>query len=156
MGGRDHGRDEDNGSFGPIAPRVLGTSLHRGIADAQQGLCFLQDEVDLALHDGHDVDRVGDVHPGDVALDMGVDAIEAEMGAKIFWTAVDLLGLDGRDPTTRSTIQAFLDSARGLGLAAIVGDDARRRERVTQRWAEMIDELLPRQPRTDGSSARPH
>ncbi len=71
-----------------------------------------------------------------------VAAMEAEMGAKIFWTAVDLLGLDGRDRTVRATIQAFLDSARGLGLAGFIGDDTVRREAVTARWAEMIDQLL--------------
>lgn len=78
----------------------------------------------------------------DPVLRPRVAAMEAEMGAKIFWTAVDLLGLDGRDRTVRATIQAFLDSARGLGLAGFIGDDAVRREAVTVRWAEMIDQLL--------------
>lgn len=77
----------------------------------------------------------------DPVLRPRVAAMEAETGAKIFWTAVDLLGLDGRDPTIRATIQAFLDSARGLGLAGLLGDDARRREQVTLRWAQMIDQL---------------
>ncbi|MGW5438662.1 TetR/AcrR family transcriptional regulator [Nocardia asteroides] len=73
-----------------------------------------------------------------------VAAMEAQMGAKVFWSTIDLLGLDGGDPTVRTTVQAFLDSARGLGLAGFIGDDTLRRDRVTRRWAEMIDELLLR------------
>lgn len=72
-----------------------------------------------------------------------VAAMEAQMGAKVFWTTIELLGLDGTDPEVRTTIQAFLDSARGLGLAGFIGEDTLRRERVTARWAQMIDQLLP-------------
>lgn len=79
---------------------------------------------------------------GDPQLRPRVAAMEAEMGARIFWATIDLLGLDGGDIAVRTTIQAFLDSARGLGLAGFIGDDSVRRDRVTRRWAEMIDRLL--------------
>ncbi|RMI30230.1 TetR family transcriptional regulator [Nocardia stercoris] len=78
---------------------------------------------------------------GEPALRPRVAAMEAEMGAKYYWALIELLRLDGSDPKVRTTVQAFLDSARGLGLAGFIGDDSRRRERVTRRWAEMIDEL---------------
>ncbi|MEV0355701.1 TetR/AcrR family transcriptional regulator [Nocardia sp. NPDC050697] len=71
-----------------------------------------------------------------------VAAMELEMGIQLFWATAALLDLDGTDPTVRTTLQAFLDSARGLGLAGFIADDTARRGQITRRWAEMIDQLL--------------
>ncbi|NUS44454.1 MAG: TetR/AcrR family transcriptional regulator [Mycobacteriaceae bacterium] len=73
-----------------------------------------------------------------------VAAMELEVGARGFWAIIELLGLNGNDPTVRTTVQAFLDSARGLGLAGMLNDDSRRRAKVADRWADMLDELRDR------------
>ncbi|WP_078322465.1 TetR/AcrR family transcriptional regulator [Mycobacteroides chelonae] len=77
----------------------------------------------------------------DRTLQPRVAAMELEVGARGFWAIVDLLGLDGHNHIVRTTVQAFLDSARGLGLAGMLNDDARRRSQVADRWADMLDEL---------------
>ncbi|MGW2659352.1 TetR/AcrR family transcriptional regulator [Nocardia tengchongensis] len=77
----------------------------------------------------------------DPVLRPRVAAMELEVGARGFWALIELLQLDGNDPKVRTTVQAFLDSARGLGLAGILNDDAGRRTHVADRWAEMLAEL---------------
>ncbi|UGT44172.1 TetR/AcrR family transcriptional regulator [Nocardia yamanashiensis] len=77
----------------------------------------------------------------DPALRSRVAAMELEVGARGFWALIELLHLDGNDPTVRTTVQAFLDSARGLGLAGMLNDDTRRRAHVADRWAEMLDDV---------------
>ncbi|MGW4481107.1 TetR/AcrR family transcriptional regulator [Rhodococcus triatomae] len=77
----------------------------------------------------------------DPALRPRVAAMESEVGARGFWALVELLELDGHDGTVRTTVQAFLDSARGLGLAGMLNDDTRRRLQVADRWADMLDDL---------------
>ncbi|WP_308114603.1 TetR/AcrR family transcriptional regulator [Rhodococcus opacus] len=78
----------------------------------------------------------------DPVLRPQVAAMEEQMGKQVYFAAVELLGLDPRDSKVRTTIQAFLDSARGLGLASFLGDDRARRKGVVQRWAELIDTTL--------------
>ncbi|UGT54241.1 TetR/AcrR family transcriptional regulator [Nocardia asteroides] len=77
----------------------------------------------------------------DPVLAPRVAAMELEVGARGFWALIELLRLDGNNPTVRTTVQAFLDSARGLGLAGMLNDDSRRRGQVADRWAQMLDEL---------------
>ncbi|MET9213835.1 MULTISPECIES: TetR/AcrR family transcriptional regulator [unclassified Nocardia] len=77
----------------------------------------------------------------DPVLAPRVAAMELEVGARGFWALIELLHLDGNNPTVRTTVQAFLDSARGLGLAGMLNDDSRRRGLVADRWAQMLDEL---------------
>ncbi|MFD6452934.1 TetR/AcrR family transcriptional regulator [Nocardia sp. NPDC060220] len=77
----------------------------------------------------------------DPVLAPRVAAMELEVGARGFWALIEMLGLDGNNPTVRTTVQAFLDSARGLGLAGMLNDDSRRRGNVADRWAQMLDEL---------------
>ena len=77
----------------------------------------------------------------DPVLAPRVAAMELEVGARGFWALIELLGMDGNNPTVRTTVQAFLDSARGLGLAGMLNDDSRRREQVADRWAQLLDEL---------------
>jgi len=77
----------------------------------------------------------------DPVLAPRVAAMELEVGARSFWALIEVLHLDGNNPTVRTTVQAFLDSARGLGLAGMLNDDSRRRGQVSDRWAQMLDEL---------------
>ncbi|MGW5452744.1 TetR/AcrR family transcriptional regulator [Nocardia sp. NPDC003979] len=77
----------------------------------------------------------------DPVLAPRVAAMELEVGARSFWALIELLRLDGNNPTVRTTVQAFLDSARGLGLAGMLNDDSRRRAQVADRWAQMLDDL---------------
>ncbi|WP_378741883.1 TetR/AcrR family transcriptional regulator [Nocardia brasiliensis] len=70
-----------------------------------------------------------------------IAAMELEVGARGFWALIDLLELDGSKAKVRTTVQAFLDAARGLGLAAMLNDDSARRRQVTKRWVELIDEV---------------
>jgi AcrR family transcriptional regulator len=56
----------------------------------------------------------------------------------------------GRE-THRMTVelQATLDLVRGLGLATTISDDARRRSRILDQWADTLDrELHPAKDRT--------
>ncbi|BDD84697.1 TetR family transcriptional regulator [Tsukamurella pulmonis] len=82
----------------------------------------------------------------DPALRPQVAAMELEVGARGFWALVERLGLNGNDATVRATVQAFLDSARGLGLAAMLNDDSQRRATVCDRWAVMLDDLRAEDP----------
>lgn len=70
-----------------------------------------------------------------------IAAMELEVGARAFWALVELLELDGSKRKVRTTVQAFLDAARGFGLAAMLNDDSARRRQVTKRWVELIDEV---------------
>ena len=42
----------------------------------------------------------------------------------------------------RELVQATLDLVRGLGLAATITDDTRRRARILDRWAATLDAQL--------------
>ena len=55
---------------------------------------------------------------------------------------VELLGADESVPGTRELVQATLDLVRGLGLANTITDDARRRARILDRWADVLDDHL--------------
>ena len=39
-------------------------------------------------------------------------------------------------------MQATLDLVRGLGLADTISDDARRRGRILDQWADILDRAL--------------
>ncbi|QIS24462.1 TetR family transcriptional regulator [Nocardia terpenica] len=91
---------------------------------------------------------------GDPALRPRVADMELQMGIKAFWGTIDYLDLDGTNHTVRSTVQAFLDSARGLGLAGFIADDTTRREHITHRWAEMLDDLPRIDPTTNEHQTR--
>lgn len=64
--------------------------------------------------------------------------LEAELGRRTHAIAVRLLGVDESVPGMRETVQATLDLARGLGLADVLRDDSRRRQRVLARWAGLL------------------
>ena len=56
--------------------------------------------------------------------------------------AVHLLGVDEGRPGVRETVQGLLDMARGLGLADLLTDDSRRRDRIVRRWAAILADTL--------------
>jgi AcrR family transcriptional regulator len=65
--------------------------------------------------------------------------LEARIGREIHRVVVDLLDVDERAPGVRETVQATLDLARGLGLANLLTDDSRRRERIAAQWARTLE-----------------
>jgi AcrR family transcriptional regulator len=65
--------------------------------------------------------------------------LEAHVGREAHRLTVELLGVDESEPGVRETVQATLDLARGLGLANLLTDDRKRRARIVDRWAEMLD-----------------
>lgn len=82
-------------------------------------------------------------------------AVDAELRAQVIplertlaWAAyrlaVALLDVDGEDPRIRALVSGTLDLARGLGLANVLTDDAMRRSRVLDAWAEQLDLALAR------------
>ncbi|GHH68987.1 TetR family transcriptional regulator [Streptomyces sulfonofaciens] len=75
-------------------------------------------------------------------LRLRVTEIEARVGRETHRIAVELLGVDESVPGARETVQGLLDMARGLGLAAVLTDDTRRRQRVVNQWSALLDEAL--------------
>ena len=71
-----------------------------------------------------------------------VGPLEQRMGREVHRLTIDLLGADESVPGTRELVQATLDLVRGLGLANTISDDRRRRGRILDRWADVLDEHL--------------
>ncbi|MFL6160782.1 MAG: TetR/AcrR family transcriptional regulator [Jatrophihabitantaceae bacterium] len=78
----------------------------------------------------------------EAALRARIMPLEAELGRRTHAIAVRLLAADETVPGVRETVQATLDLARGLGLAAVLRDDSRRRRRVLAHWATVLDGQL--------------
>ncbi|WP_366145750.1 TetR/AcrR family transcriptional regulator [Nocardioides sp.] len=78
----------------------------------------------------------------DAALLAAVGPLELRVGRETHRLTVELLGADESRPGTRELVQATLDLVRGLGLANTITDDARRRGRILDRWAEALDQQL--------------
>jgi AcrR family transcriptional regulator len=72
--------------------------------------------------------------------------LEARIGREIHRIVVELLGVDEQLSGVRETVQATLDLARGLGLANLLTDDARRRGRIAQQWARILEATLEPMP----------
>ena len=73
-----------------------------------------------------------------------VAPLEQRVGRETHRLTVDLLGADESHAGVRELVQATLDLVRGLGLANTVSDDARRRSRILDRWADTLDDALAR------------
>lgn len=71
-----------------------------------------------------------------------VAPLERRIGRQAHRLTVDLLGADETRPGVRELIQATLDLCRGLGLADTLSDDARRRGRILDEWARVLDKEL--------------
>jgi AcrR family transcriptional regulator len=78
----------------------------------------------------------------DAVLREAVAPLELKVGRETHRMTVELLGVDESRPGVRELVQATLDLARGLGLAATLSDDRVRRERILDRWAEVLDAEL--------------
>jgi AcrR family transcriptional regulator len=78
----------------------------------------------------------------DAALLDAVAPLEQRIGRETHRLTVELLGIDESAAGNRELVQATLDLVRGLGLADTITDDARRRARVLDRWADVLDKEL--------------
>jgi AcrR family transcriptional regulator len=82
----------------------------------------------------------------DPALLAAVAPLEQRVGREVHRVTVELLGADESRPGVRELVQATLDLVRGLGLANTITDDAKRRGRILDRWAETLDRALQEAP----------
>lgn len=80
----------------------------------------------------------------DALLREAVTALEARVGRGAHRHTVEALGVDESVAGARELVQATLDLVRGLGLADTLTDDATRRGRVLDRWADVLDRELTR------------
>ncbi len=78
----------------------------------------------------------------DHGLLAAVAPLEQRVGRETHRLTVELLGADERVPGVRELVQATLDLVRGLGLADTITDDARRRSRILDEWAGVLDAAL--------------
>jgi hypothetical protein len=78
----------------------------------------------------------------DETLLAAVAPLEQRVGRDTHRLTIELLGADESVPGTRELVQATLDLVRGLGLADTITDDARRRGRILDRWAGVLDDHL--------------
>ena len=78
----------------------------------------------------------------DPALLAAVGPLEQRVGREAHRLTVEALGADESRPGVRELVQATLDLVRGLGLATTISDDARRRARILDQWARVLDREL--------------
>lgn len=78
----------------------------------------------------------------DRALLAAVAPLEREVGRETHQLTVRLLEIDESRSGARELVQATLDLIRGLGLANTISDDTRRRDRILDRWADVLDNEL--------------
>jgi AcrR family transcriptional regulator len=71
-----------------------------------------------------------------------VAPLERRIGREAHRLTVDLLHADESRPGVRELLQATLDLCRGLGLADTLSDDRRRRARILDEWAKVLDKEL--------------
>jgi AcrR family transcriptional regulator len=82
----------------------------------------------------------------DPQLLAAVGPLEQKVGRETHRLTVELLGVDEKQEGARELVQATLDLVRGLGLANTISDDARRRDRILDRWAAGLDSLMEEKP----------
>lgn len=78
----------------------------------------------------------------DAELREAVGPLERRIGRETHAYAVELLGIDEARGDNRQLVQATLDLLRGLGLAASLSDDAKRRATVLDSWAAVLEHEL--------------
>ena len=78
----------------------------------------------------------------DEQLMAAVAPLERRVGRETHRLTVQALGVDESQPGARELVQATLDLVRGLGLANTLGDDTRRRGRILDQWALVLDAHL--------------
>ncbi|HEX2895654.1 MAG TPA: TetR/AcrR family transcriptional regulator [Marmoricola sp.] len=87
----------------------------------------------------------------DPQLLAAVEPLERATGRETHRLTVEMLDVDESKPGARELVQATLDLIRGLGLANTITDDQTRRARILDRWAEVLDEELPRRQQERGT-----
>jgi AcrR family transcriptional regulator len=78
----------------------------------------------------------------DADLRAEVAPLERRVGRETHAYAVELLAIDESLGDNRRLVQATLDLLRGLGLAASLSDDTKRRAAVLDSWAAVLDHEL--------------
>ncbi len=78
----------------------------------------------------------------DEALLAAVGPLELRVGRETHRLTVAALGADESQPGVRELVQATLDLVRGLGLADTITDDAPRRRRILDHWADVLEREL--------------
>ncbi|MFI5429908.1 TetR/AcrR family transcriptional regulator [Aeromicrobium sp. UC242_57] len=78
----------------------------------------------------------------DAELHDAVGPLERRIGRETHVYAVELLGIDESLGDNRQLVQATLDMVRGLGLAATLSDDSRRRATILDSWATVLEHEL--------------
>jgi AcrR family transcriptional regulator len=78
----------------------------------------------------------------DEELRAEVAPLERAVGRETHAHAVEILGIDESRGNNRALVQATLDLLRGLGLAASLSDDSRRRARILDAWADVLEREL--------------
>lgn len=78
----------------------------------------------------------------DETLLAAVAPLEQRVGREAHRLVVEVLGADEARAGVRELVQATLDLVRGLGLANTITDDARRRARILDQWALVLDDQL--------------
>jgi AcrR family transcriptional regulator len=81
----------------------------------------------------------------DADLLAAVGPLEQKVGRETHRLTVELLGADESRAGVRELVQATLDLVRGLGLANTISDDARRRRRILDAWAQTLDDALTKE-----------
>lgn len=80
----------------------------------------------------------------DDGLKDAVVSLEKEVGLRAHQFAAGLFDVDESKGHNRALIQGALDMLRGLGLAASLTDDSRRRGFILDAWAPVLDRELER------------
>lgn len=78
----------------------------------------------------------------DAELRESVGPLERRVGRETHAYALELLAVDETRGDNRRLVQATLDLLRGLGLAASLSDDTKRRAAVLDSWAVVLDHEL--------------
>ncbi len=80
----------------------------------------------------------------DEQLLAAVAPLEQRIGRETHRLTVEALGADESRDGVRELVQGTLDLVRGLGLADTITDDTRRRGRILDQWAGVLDRELDR------------
>lgn len=78
------------------------------------------------------------------SLREAVVPLEQQVGLQAHQFAAAILDIDESLGQNRALIQGVLDMLRGLGLAAALTDDSKRRAFILDAWADVIDEQVAR------------
>lgn len=78
----------------------------------------------------------------DESLKAAVVPLERQVGLRAHQFAANILGIDESLGDNRALIQGTLDMLRGLGLAAALTDDSKRRAFILDAWATVLESAV--------------